>query len=281
MKSCFFYMSISMLLISACTTEQSSIESNNVKSNLTGKLIITGSSTIAPLVLELARKFEIKHPESRIDVQTGGSSRGIADVKNKVADIGMVSRELLDKEIKTFTGHLLARDGISIIVNNTNPTHELENQQIIDIYTGKITNWHSLTGKDAEITVIHKAEGRSTLDVFLQYFKIKNKQIKPDIIIGDNEQGIKLVAKNPDAIAYVSIGTAEYDIKQGVTIKTLPLNQIEANTHTLAKGQFPLNRELNFVTLGPLNQLANHFIQFAVSTEANSTISEFGFVPIN
>lgn len=49
--------------------------------SLTGKLVITGASTLAPLIAEIGKRFEILHPAVRIDVQTGGSSRGIADVR--------------------------------------------------------------------------------------------------------------------------------------------------------------------------------------------------------
>ena len=64
---------------------------------------------------------------------------------------------------------------------------------------------------DASITVVNKAEGRSTLEVFLHYFKLKNVDVKAQVVIGDNEQGVKTVAGNRNAIGYVSIGTAEYD----------------------------------------------------------------------
>ena len=63
-----------------------------------GKLTVTGSSTIAPIVAEIAKRFEAKHPGVRVDVQTGGSSRGVQDVASGLADIGMASRELKPEE---------------------------------------------------------------------------------------------------------------------------------------------------------------------------------------
>ena len=55
------------------------------------------------------------------------------------------------------------------------------------------------------MTVVNKAEGRSTLELFLDYFKLKSPDVQADVVIGDNEQGIKTVAGNPNAIGYVSI----------------------------------------------------------------------------
>ena len=77
-----------------------SVSRSNVdgSENTRKKLVLTGSSTVAPVMHEIARRFESQHPEYRIDVQTGGSSRGIGDAKNGVADIGMASRDLKPTE---------------------------------------------------------------------------------------------------------------------------------------------------------------------------------------
>ena len=133
---------------------------------LSGKLTITGSSTVAPLVSEIAKRFEAQHSDVRIDVQTGGSSRGVSDVREKIADIGMVSRELKESE-KGIMAFPIALDGVSIIVHESNPVGELTNKEIVDIYTGKIKNWSEVGGNNTPITVISKAEGRGTLDLFV------------------------------------------------------------------------------------------------------------------
>lgn len=264
---------------SSVTTASSGQLGSILNKELSGKLNITGSSTIAPLAAELAQKLESKNPKLRINVQTGGSSRGLADIRQGMSDIGMVSRKLKAKE-NDVVSHLLAKDGVSIIVYKNNPITELTIEEIKSIYLGKITNWKELNGQDEKITVIHKAEGRSTLEVFLHFFKLKNTLIKPDIIIGDNEQGIKLVSRNPNAIAYVSIGTAEYNMHAGTTIKTLPLNGIEATTEKLTSGEFPLSRELNFITAGTPSPLAQAYLDFSKTNEAKKIIKDFGFVPI-
>ncbi|HEU5093125.1 MAG TPA: substrate-binding domain-containing protein, partial [Nitrospira sp.] len=58
---------------------------------LSGKLVITGASTLAPLIGEIGKRFESLYPRVRVDIQTGGSSRGVADTRQGLADIGMVS----------------------------------------------------------------------------------------------------------------------------------------------------------------------------------------------
>jgi len=244
------------------------------------KVIITGSSTIAPVISDLAKIYEGKHSKVRIDVQTGGSSRGILDARKGLAQIGMVSRALKKNEndLKHFT---LAKDGLAIIVHKSNPVTELTEDQIKQIYVKKITNWKTVNGEDKKIVVVNKAEGRSTLELFLKFFKLKNSQIKPDIIIGDNEQGIKTVSKNPNAIAYVSIGAAEYNASVGVPLKLLKFKGVDAKVQNVENGTYPLMRELNLVTREVPKGLADKFIKYVLSKEASQTIKDHYFVPIN
>ena len=85
------------------------------------KLVLTGASTIAPLAAEIARRFESQHPGTRIDVQTGGSSRGINDTRNGTAEIGMVSRALKPAE-QDLQAHTIALDGVGLILHASNPS---------------------------------------------------------------------------------------------------------------------------------------------------------------
>ena len=244
-----------------------------------GKLVVTGSSTMAPLLADIGKRFEARHPGKRIDVQTGGSSRGMADVMSGLADIGMVSRALKPQERDVY-GAVVALDGISIILHTSNPVQELTDEQIKGIFTGTITDWSQVGGLPGRITVVNKAQGRSTLELFLNYFQLANRDIHPHVIIGDNEQGIKTVAGNPSAIGYVSIGTAYYDAEHGVPIRLLPLNRIPASFETVRDGTFPLSRPLTLVTKSPPAGLIKTFIEFSQSVEAHDLILKHYFVPL-
>ncbi len=211
------------------------------------KLVLTGASTIAPLAGELGKRFEALHPGVRVDVQTGGSARGVNDTRNGLNDIGMVSRPLNPDETDLHA-FPIARDGVCLILHKDSPVTALSDAQVIDIYTGKLTNWQDVGGPNAQITVVNKAEGRSTLELFCHYFKLKNSEIKAHVVIGDNEQGIKTVSGNPHAIGYVSIGTAEYDAAHGTPIRLLAVGGVAASSDNVANGTFPLSRPLNLIT---------------------------------
>ena len=241
------------------------------------QLVVTGSSTVAPVLSEIAKRYESLHPDVRIDVQTGGSSRGLKDARTGLADIGMVSRALKEEE-KDLTPFTIGFDGVAMIVHADNPITELMRQQIIDIYVGKINNWSELGGADEEIVVINKAEGRATLELFLEYFGLKSPDIQADIIAGDNEQDIKAVAGNPFSIAYVSIGNAEYDIKAGVPIRLLPLEGVLATSENVAAERFPMRRPLNLVVLKQPEGLVSDFLNYARSADVRDIVESFYYV---
>ena len=245
-----------------------------------GRLVITGSSTIAPLVSEIGKRFESLHPGVRVDVQTGGSSRGIADAREGLADIGMSSRALKEQEKDGLVSYVLARDGVCFLVHKDNPIKELSDQQIRDIFTGKTTNWKQLGGRDAPIIVINRADGRSELELFSHHFQVKPIDIKAHLIAGDNEQGIKTLAGNPNAIVYMSVGTSEYDAAQGIPLKLLPLNGVAATTENVRNGTFPFARPLVLITKPDPKPLTREFIEFALSTKVHDLIQELSFVPI-
>ena len=246
---------------------------------LTGKLVMTGASTLAPLIAEIGKRFESLYPGVRIDVQSGGSSRGVADTRQGLADIGMVSRAMKEDE-GDLSAFPVARDGVCPIVHRDNPVQALTDEQVVSIYTGKITKWKEVGGTDAPITVVNKAEGRSTLEIFLHYFKLKNVDVKAQVVIGDNEQGVKTVAGNRNAIGYVSIGTAEYDAAHGVPIKLLPIGGVGASTETVQKGSFPLSRPLHLVTRSAPSGLAKAFIEYTQSKAVHDLIRQQYFVPL-
>ncbi len=241
------------------------------------KLVLTGSSTVAPLALEIAKRFEQRNKGVRIDVQTGGSSRGVNDARSGVAQIGLVSRALKAEEAD-LQAHTIALDGISMIVHKSNPIAQLSDLQIRELYTGQVREWSSLGSSAGKVTVVNKAEGRSTLELFLAHFQLKNSQIKPQVVIGDNQQGVKSVAANPGAIGYVSIGTAAYEARNGAAIKLLPMAGVAATVEAVRSGQFPLARPLNLVTRGAPTDLAKRFLAFAQSSAVSDLVEAQFFV---
>ncbi|MHC4877886.1 MAG: phosphate ABC transporter substrate-binding protein [Planctomycetota bacterium] len=285
-------MFVVTVLLSGCSSERSGeaashgqsststedVESNATPAGLSGKLVLTGSSTVAPLAAEIGRRFEVEHPDVRVDVQTGGSSRGIADALSGVADLGMASRALKpDEEQQGLVSHAIAIDGVSIIVNAGNPVTDLTKSDVVALFTGEITNWSAVGGSDVDVVVVNKAEGRATLEVFLQHFELNNEDIQADVVVGDNQHGIKTVAGNPLAIGYVSIGAAQSEAEQGTPLRLVPVDGIRPTAQNVASGKFPVTRPLLLLSKGQPMGLAAAFVEFAKTAQVHDLIKAQGF----
>ena len=263
--------------LSGCTFTP--VGGSGSKAPETQKIQISGSSTVGPLVSEIARRFEAQHPSVRIEVQTGGSSRGIADAGSGIVDIGMSSRALKASEKEGCRESTIALDGVCFIVHRDNPIRKLSTAQLVNILTGKVKRWNEVGGKNAEITMINRTAGRSELDLITDFFNIKPSQIQPDLFAGENQQGIKMVANDIHAITYMSVGASEYEVKNGSPIRLLPLNDIEATTATVAANKFPLARPLILVTRESPSALAERFVEFACSEAVHDLAKGFYYVP--
>ncbi len=244
------------------------------------RLSLTGSSTIAPLASEIAQRFEKTHGGIRIDVQTGGSSRGIADAKRGLADIGMSSRPLYEAEKAGVSVYPVAMDGVTFVVHAANTVENLTKEQALHIFSGKISNWKELGGADAAITVIDRAKGRSEVSLLSEYFGVSSRTFKADVIAGENQQCVKLLSSNKNAITYLSIGTAEFEAARGTAIKLLSLQGVEASSETVRAGTFPIVRPLVLVSAAQPSQETQEFITYARSTEVHDLIKGQAFVPL-
>lgn len=110
-----------------------------------GKLIIAGSSSITPLMEKLAESYKKINPDATIEIQQSDSTTGVNAVVENIADIGMVSRELKESELKKGVyPQVLAIDGLVIIVNKDNKINNLSKEQVKKIFMGELTDWNKL-----------------------------------------------------------------------------------------------------------------------------------------
>lgn len=112
------------------------------KSDLSGKIVLAGSTSVSPVMLVLADAYKAIYSGVEIEVQQTGSGAGITSTIEKACDIGMSSRALKPEELKQgLTETTIAMDGIAVIVNKANTAEDLTSEQIRKIFTGEVTDW--------------------------------------------------------------------------------------------------------------------------------------------
>lgn len=115
-------------------------------SNLAGKVVVAGSSSVTPVMEKLKEAYLLVNPNAEIEIQQSDSSAGMNAVRDKICDIGMASRELKESELAAGIKPLvIAMDGIAVIVSNDNPVTGLTRDQVKAIYTGEVTDWGEVT----------------------------------------------------------------------------------------------------------------------------------------
>lgn len=241
-------------------------------------LILTGSSTMTPLMRAIGDRYQGYHPDVEVRVSMGGSGKGIQDARSGTADIGMASRALNEKE-KDLLGFPVARDAICLLVHRDNPIRELTQAQTVAVYTGRVVNWKDLGGRDAPIRVLGRTHGRGEVEIFTHYLKIQDKDLRTAEDIGDNQAGIKAIAADPNAVVYISLGMAEAEANAGAAIKLLPVDGVQATSRNVRSGYFPMSRPLTLVTRTVPEGTARAFIDFATSSQVTDLIRQHNFVP--
>ncbi|MGY8672381.1 MAG: phosphate ABC transporter substrate-binding protein [Verrucomicrobiia bacterium] len=139
-----------------------------------GSITAKGSDTLVILAQKWAEVYMGKHPGTKIQVTGGGSGTGFAALQNRTTDLCNASRPIKSKEvlacIKAFrkrpTEYKVALDGLSVYVNEKNPVKALNTAQLKGIFTGKITNWKQLGGKDAPIVLYSRENSSGTYEFF-------------------------------------------------------------------------------------------------------------------
>lgn len=242
-------------------------------------ITVEGSSTILPIIKAAAKLFH-GMTSIGIKVKGGGSRQGVSSVMYGRATIGMVSRALTPSEAKKLQAYLIGYDGIAVILNFANPLNQISKRDIINIYSGVTTNWKDVGGKDMEITAIAKKTGRSTEALFNRFFSMKKAH--PSIqTVGSNTEVIILVASNPAAIGYVSIGTAERARELGLRLKLLPLDGVKASLENIANKKYPFRRPLNLVTLNNQGIEVRRFIDFMLKSQGQELVRENHFLVLD
>lgn len=244
-----------------------------------GKLVVTGSSTLLPLVGEIAKRFQSRHAGVEISVSGGGSGKGVADVRAGAAHIGMVSRPLVGPE-RALQAFPIARDGVSFIVHADNPVNDITLAQVKDVITGAMRNWKPLGGREAPIGLIWRGEGQGSTGLLLEHFHLAAPAVaQPYKVILPNAAVIEAVAAERDALAPVSVGEAERTKAAGARIKLLRIDGIEASSGAILNGQYPLARPLSLVTAQLPAGLPRAFVEFAMSPAMKDLVRKYDFVP--
>lgn len=243
------------------------------------KIVIDGSTTVGPIAKAFA-SYYTKTTGVQVTVSESGSGNGAKSLINKTCDIADMSRPMKSNEISAAKAkgvnpveHVVALDGLCIILNPNNRINALTKTQIRGIYMGKYTNWNQLGGPNAPIIMIQRESNSGTQDSFKELVMGKDNPISKRTETQSSNGAIKnRVATTPGAIGFVGLGFVDD------SVKAILVDGVEPDVKTVRNGTYPIHRPLFMYTNGPATGAIKEFIDLPKTAEGKRIISESGFV---
>lgn len=245
-------------------------------------IVIDGSTTVGPIAKAFADYYKEKTGIGAA-ISESGSGNGVKSLINGACDIANMSRFMKDSEFKTCVekgilpvAHVVAFDGLAVVVNPANKVGALTMAQLADIYTGKIRNWKELGGDDAEIVVISRDTNSGTYETFNELVLRKNPVVKGAEYVGSSGQAKTRVASTKNAVAYVGLGFADD------SVKTLSVDGILPSSKTIVSGKYPIARPLFMFTnkYPKMGTPVYDFVTLHLSEEGREIVRDLGYVPV-
>jgi len=261
-----------------------------------GVLRVGGSTTLLPAISTAASDFMEKYktwnkvapnlPEKPviIFVTGGGSSFGVKSVLNGTVNIGMVSRDLKDKEVSSLGQHqtyLVGKDAVAIASSAKNPmaatVKQLSSDAAARLFAGETAHYSELVKKlpNLEIVLLTRDAGAGSTEV-LQEVLMKDKQISPKALQLPSQGALLQKLKgNTQAIGYISSGLVS---QSDGALKSYALDGVSPSNENVLNGTYKLARPLNLLVKDVPDAYAKAFVDYVLS-DGQDVVDSLGFVP--
>lgn len=243
----------------------------------TGRTVSIEGSTAMVLVAEALREgFAEREPGVAVNCSGTGSGAGIEAAVSGRCDIDLSSRALRDAELaRGAQVHLIALDGVAVIVHPSNPVAGLAGTELARLFTGEVSNWSELGGLDAPVAAYGREAGSGTRDAFEAAIGAAGRCVYTNEYSSTGDV-VGNVAANPNAVGYASLAAISG------SVAALEIDGVTCTTASVRDGSYRISRPFLLVTRAgaPLSPEAQAFLDYARSAGAAAVIGKAGAVPI-
>ncbi|MGM1019694.1 MAG: phosphate ABC transporter substrate-binding protein PstS family protein [Bacillota bacterium] len=255
---------------------------NKAAAELTGNILAVGSTALQPLVEQAGQKFMAvdKYKGIAVQVQGGGSGTGLTQVSGGQADIGnsdVFAKEKLESGADELVDHQVAVVAMSAVANLKVGVTDLKKDQLVQIFTGKITNWKQVGGADQKIVIVNRPSSSGTRATFEKYALGQKTEDLPGSIQEDSSGTVKkLIAETPGAIGYLALSYIDN------TVTALKYDGVEANVENVEQGKYPVWAYEHMYTKGEPKEHVKAFLDYILSDEIQkSDVVDLGYIPVS
>jgi len=241
-------------------------------------ITISGATASYPLVSLLAQKYVKLHPgKVKFKIAQGGAQVGINEVAQGRVTIGNVSRDPLPSDPAGLVFYPIAKYGICVITNKSDPLANLTTAQLVNIFTGKTRSWSGIPGATASGTIdlVSRTSTAGVLTSF-QTLLLENKKVST-VASEQSSEGLmrQAVENDPNSIGFVSNFQSD---KGGVN--AVSVNGVACNKSTVTSGTYPGVARFYEVTKGRATGAASAFIGWIRASAAARKIIATQWVPV-
>lgn len=264
-----------MVIATGCGGGKNNTDSDDGNS---GSLVVSGSSAMQPLIAAAAEEFMAENPNADIQVNAGGSGTGLSQVSEGSVDIGNSDVYAEEKEgidAAKLVDHKVAVVGIAAAVNPNVGITDISKEELIKIFTGKITNWKDVGGKDQKIVLVNRPDSSGTRAVFNKFGL--DGATPAEGITEDSSNTVKKILKETEgAVGYLAFSYFTDD-----SVKALSVDGVEAKEENVQTGKFPIWAYQHSYTKGEATGLGKSFLDYVMSDDIQSTLlKEQGYLPV-
>lgn len=246
---------------------------------VTGSITASGSTALAPLVKAVATSYQSKCPGATITVNLGGSKTGLSQVQSGAVDIGNSDVKADPATQSDLVDHQVAVVIFAMIVHNGVGVTNLTTDQIKGIYSGKYTNWNQVGGGNIPIVVVSRPASSGTRATFSKFVIGGPETVTGPSSLTTDSTGtvITNVASNAGAVGYAATGPAMKE--SGITLLSIDGNA--PNAANTKNNTYKFWNIEHMYTKGPATGLAQAFIDYMTSPDAETIAQQQDFVPIS
>lgn len=223
-------------------------------------------------------------------VQSKGSSTAFTALKSGEADVGMSSRRIKPKEVSELSSfgdlsgpgneHVIALDGLAIVVHPSNQITQLSIEQVRDIFTGSIAGFTKVGGTGGAIKLFRRDDKSGTFDSFKTMVMDSGAILSSAKQYEDSRQLSQDVSNAPEGIGFV--GFTYVGASRAVPIGAAGQQGLLPTRFTISTEDYPLSRRLYLYTISSSgNSNANEFIRFVLSSKGQKIVEANKFVPMD
>ena len=248
---------------------------NEESVELNGTIKLAGSTSMEKLCEAMSESFMERNPGVTVTVEYTGSGAGLESLAAGSVDIGNASRGLKDEEKASgVVENIVAIDGIAVITNKSCSIKDVTSKDLAKIYSGEITDWAELGGKEQPIIVIGREAGSGTRDAFEELLEVKDGCAYAQELDSTGAVLAK-VATTPGAIGYVSLDVVDD------TVSGLKIDGVEPTEEEILAGNYMLQRPFVMATKGEIseqNELVQAWFNYINSDDGKEVIKQVGLI---